>query len=106
MLNYKTATNGEINYNGVVVKEISPITKLNLRGKKREFLTKKKKNLNLLLPTEANTSTISDKLTGIWLSPDEWMIITNDLVEKDTNEYQLNELLFNDISKKNLYSKL
>ena len=39
MLNYKTATNGEINYNGVVVKEISPTMKLNLRGKKREFLT-------------------------------------------------------------------
>ena len=96
------ATNGEINYNGVVVKEISPIMKLNLRGKKREFLTNIGKNLNLLLPTEANTSTISDKLTAIWLSPDEWMIITNDLVKKDTNEYQLNELLFNDISKKNL----
>ena len=102
MLNYKTATNGEINYNGVVVKEISPIMKLNLRGKKREFLTNIGKNLNLLLPTEANTSTIGDKLTAIWLSPDEWMIITNDLVKKDTNEYQLNELLFNDISKKNL----
>ncbi len=100
MLNYKTATNGEINYNGVVVKEISPTMKLNLRGKKREFLTNIGKNLNLLLPTEANTSTISDKLTAIWLSPDEWMIITNDLVKKDTNEYQLNELLFNDISKK------
>jgi sarcosine oxidase subunit gamma len=102
MLNYKTATNGEINYNGVVVKEISPIMKLNLRGKKREFLTNIGKNLNLLLPTEANTSTISDKLTAIWLGPDEWMIITNDLVKKDTNEYQLYDLLFNDISKKNL----
>lgn len=105
MLNYKTATNGEINYNGVVVKEISPIMKLNLRGKKREFLTNIGKNLNLLLPTEANTSTISDKLTAIWLGPDEWMIITNDLVKKDTNEYQLNDLLFNDISKKKLRSR-
>ena len=102
MLNYKTATNGEINYNGVVVKEISPTMKLNLRGKKREFFTNIGKNLNLLLPTEANTSTISDKLTAIWLSPDEWMIVTNDEVKKDTNEYQLNEILFNDISKSSL----
>ena len=39
MLNYKTATNEEINYNGIVVKEISPTMKLNLRGKKREFFT-------------------------------------------------------------------
>ena len=102
MLNYKTATNGEINYNGIVVKEISPIMKLNLRGKKREFFTNIGKNLNMLLPTEANTSTISDKLTAIWLSPDEWMIVTNDEVKKDTNEYQLNEILFNDISKSSL----
>ncbi len=102
MLNYKTATNGEINYNGIVVKEISAIMKLNLRGKKREFFTNIGKNLNMLLPTEANTSTISDKLTAIWLSPDEWMIVTNDEVKKDTNEYKLNEILFNDISKSNL----
>ena len=102
MLNYKPAINGEINYNGIVVKEISPTMKLNLRGKKREFFTNVGKNLNMLLPTEANTSTISDKLTAIWLSPDEWMIVTNEKVKKDTNEYQLNEILFNDISKSNL----
>ena len=102
MLNYKTATNEKINYNGIVVKEISPIMKLNLRGKKREFFTNIGKKLNMLLPTEANTSTISDKLTAIWLSPDEWMIVTNDKLKKDTNEYQLNEILFNDISKANL----
>ena len=102
MLNYKTATNEEINYNGIVVKEISPTMKLSLRGKKREFFTNIGKNLNMLLPTEANTSTISDKLTAIWLSPDEWMIVTNDEVKKDTNEYQLNEILFNDISKSSL----
>ena len=102
MLNHKTATNEEINCNGIVVKEISPIMKLNLRGKKREFFTNIGKNLNMLLPTEANTSTISDKLTAIWLSPDEWMIVTNDEVKKDTNEYQLNEILFNDISKSSL----
>ena len=102
MLNYKKATTGEINHNGVVVREISPIMKMNLRGNKREFFKIIGKNLNLLLPTEANTSTISDKLTAIWLSPDEWMIVSNDLINKDTNEYQLNEILFNDILKSNL----
>ena len=102
MLNYNSVIKNEIKQESISVKEISPVIKINLRGKKREFLTNIGKNLNLLLPTEANTSTISDKLTAIWLSPDEWMIITNDLVKKDTNEYQLNELLFNDISKKKL----
>ena len=72
MLNYKTATSGEINYNGIVVKEISPTMKLNLRGKQREFFTNIGKNLNMLLPTEANTSTISDKLTAI-----VWLLVKN-----------------------------
>ena len=102
MLNYKRATSGEINYDGIVVKEISPILKLNLRGKKREFFTNIGKNLNLILPTEPNTSTISDKLTAIWLSPDEWMIVSNDVVKEETNEHQLNKILFNAISKTNL----
>ena len=56
----------------------------------------------MILPTEANTSSTSDKLTAIWLSPDEWMIISNELVSKDTNKYDLYEILFNRISKTNL----
>ena len=51
-------------------REISPVMKLNLRGKRREFFTTVGKNLNMLLPTEANTSSVGDKLTSIWLSPD------------------------------------
>jgi len=102
MLNYNSVIKNEINLNGVSVKEITPVIKINLRGKKREFLTNVGKNLNMILPTEANTSTTSDKLTAIWLSPDEWMIVSNELISKETNKYQLNELLFNSISKKNL----
>ena len=102
MLNYNSVLKDELNHNGLSIREVSPVMKLNLRGKKREFFTNIGKNLNMLLPTEANTSTISDKLTAIWLSPDEWMIVTNDEVKKDTNEYQLNEILFNDISKSSL----
>ena len=102
MLNYNSVIKNEINLNGVSVKEITPVMIINLRGKKREFLTNVGKNLNMILPTEANTSTTSDKLTAIWLSPDEWMIVSNELISKETNKYQLNELLFNSISKKNL----
>ena len=56
----------------------------------------------MILPTEANTSTTSDKLTAIWLSPDEWMIVSNELVSKDTNKYEIQEILFNSVSKTNL----
>ncbi len=102
MLNYNAVTKNEIKQESVSIKEISPVMKINLRGKEREFLTNVGKNLNIILPTEANTSTTSDKLTAIWLSPDEWMIVSNELVNKDVNKYELYELLFNSISKTNL----
>ena len=102
MLNYNSVIKNEIKQDSVSVKEISPVMKINLRGKKREFLTNVGKNLNMILPTEANTSTTSDQLTAIWLSTDEWMIVSNELVSKDTNKYELNEMLFNSISKTNL----
>ena len=102
MLNYNSVIKNEINQGSISVKEISPVMKINLRGKKREFLTNVGKNLNMILPTEANTSTTSDKLTAIWLSPDEWMIVSNELVNKDINNYELKEMLFNSISKTTL----
>ena len=102
MLNYNSVIKNEINQGSISVKEISPVIKINLRGKKREFLANVGKNLNMILPTEANTSTTSDKLTAIWLSPDEWMVVSNELVSKDTNKYELQEMLFNSISKTTL----
>ena len=56
----------------------------------------------MILPTEANTSSSSSKLTSIWLSPDEWMIISNETSEKDTNKYDVEENLYNSVSKTNL----
>ena len=102
MLNYNSPIKDEKNYSGLTVKEISPIMKLNLRGKSRDFLTTIGKNINMILPIEANTSTTSDNYTSLWLSPDEWMIISNNTINKDSNQYEIEELLFNKISKTNL----
>ena len=104
MLNYNSPIKENKNYSDLTIKEIYPVMKLNIRGKKREFFTNVGKILNMILPTEANTSTTSDKLTSIWLSPDEWMIFTNDIVEKDNNIYELENLLFSSISKNNIGS--
>jgi sarcosine oxidase subunit gamma len=102
MLNFNSPINNQIEYNDISVKEVSPIMKLNLRGKKREFFTTVGKHLDMILPTEANTSSSSSKLTSIWLSPDEWMVISNERTEKDSNNYALEESLYNSISKTNL----
>ena len=68
--------------------------KLNLRGKKREFLSAVGKSLNMLLPTESNTSTSSENYTALWLSPDEWMLYSNNEMNENDNSYEVeNELI-------------
>jgi sarcosine oxidase subunit gamma len=102
MLNYSPALPKEAFIQDLQMKEISPIMKLIVRGKKREFISAVGKSLNILLPTESNTSTQSDKLTALWLSPDEWMIFSNDTMNKNLNDYETEKLLQNNISKINL----
>ena len=88
MLNYINVITEEKSYSGLQMKEVKPVMKLIIRGKKREFLSAIGKSLNLLLPTEANTSTRSEKLTALWLSPDEWMIYSNKISDTDNNNYE------------------
>ena len=104
MLNYHPPIKKEKLYSGLTIKEISPVMKLNLRGKDRDFLTTIGKNINMILPLEANTSSSSDHYTSMWLSPDEWMVVSNDTMDKENNNYEIEELLFNKISKTNLGS--
>ncbi len=102
MLNYTNVIREEKSYTGLQIKEIKPIMKLIIRGKKRDFLSAIGKSLNLLLPTEANTSSRSDRLTALWLSPDEWMIYSNETSSLEDNDYEIENLLNKNISKTNL----
>ena len=55
MLNYHSSIKESKSYSGLTVKEISPLMKLNLRGKSREFLSTIGKNMmgkNLFIPME------------------------------------------------------
>lgn len=102
MLNYSSSIKENKSNVGLTIKEIYPIMKLNLKGKSRDFLSTIGKNINMILPVEANTSSSSDRYTSMWLSPDEWMIVSNDTINKENNNYEIEELLFNKISKTNL----
>jgi len=102
MLNYTNTITEEKSYSGLQMTEIKPIMKLIVRGKKREFLSAVGKSLNLLLPTGANTSSASEKIIALWLSPDEWMIYSNQISKSDNNDYETENLLNNNISKLNL----
>ena len=102
MLSYNQALPKDTLIQDLQMKEIKPIMKLIIRGKKREFISAIGKSLNILLPTEANTSTQSDKLSALWLSPDEWMIFSNEPIDENSNDYETEKLLNNNISKLNL----
>ena len=102
MLNYNQALPKDTLLQDLQMKEVKPIMKLIVRGKKREFISAIGKSLNILLPTEANTSTQSDKLTAVWLSPDEWMIFSNQPIDESSNDYETEKILNNNISKLNL----
>ena len=102
MLSYNQALPKDTLIQDLQMKEIKPIMKLIIRGKKREFISAIGKSLNILLPTESNTSTQSDKLSALWLSPDEWMIFSNEPIDENSNDYETEKLLNNNISKLNL----
>ena len=102
MLNYNSPIKEDKQYNDLYIKEITSIAKLNIRGKTREFFTSVEKNLNIILPTEVNTSSSNKDITVMWLSPDEWMIVSNKFINKVTNQYEFEKDLFDKISKTNL----
>ena len=102
MLNYSNVIENDKSYPGLQMREIKPVMKLIIRGKKRQFLSAVGKSLNLLLPNEANTSSRSDQLTALWLSPDEWMIFSNEILKSDHNNYDVEKLLNKNICKTNL----
>ena len=102
MLSYKTSIKEDKSFSDLEMKEIKPIMKLIIRGKTKNFITVIGKNLNIILPTEANTSTSGETLTALWLSPDEWMLVSNKKVSEDTNTYVIEDNLINNISKAKL----
>ena len=102
MLNYNTTIKENKSYSDLDMKEIKPVMKLIIRGKTKDFITAIGKNLNMILPTEANTSTAGEALTALWLSPDEWMLISNKTTSEETNTYEVEDNLIKNISKAKL----
>ena len=96
MLNIEYPKLEKKTFNGLELSINEPKTKINLRGKKKDFFTKAGKILSLILPIEANTSSSNEKFNALWLSPDEWLIYFDD---DDKNGIFLD--LYNEISKLN-----
>ena len=99
MLNYNPTLKENKTYGHLEINPVTPIGKINLRGDKKEFLTAVDKSINLILPNEPNTSSSSKNLTAMWLSPDEWLVFSNNIIEKQSNIYELENSLKDTISK-------
>ena len=103
MLNFNTPIMNTKEYSKIKISEVEPILKINLRGKNRDFITKIGKELSIIPPVDPNTSSSNEKLNLLWLSPDEWLIYSNDKIDlKGANS--LEDKLYNEISKVKLGS--
>ncbi|MBD1165179.1 sarcosine oxidase subunit gamma [Pelagibacterales bacterium SAG-MED13] len=102
MLNHNQALPEYKSFQDLKISEVTPITKLIIRGKKREFFSAIGKSLDILLPVESNTSTQSEKLSALWLSPDEWLIFSNEITGDNSNYNEPEILLIKNISNLNL----
>ena len=101
MLNYNLPINNSKKYSNLMISIIEPVTKINLRGKKRDFITKIGKSLSIIPPIESNTSSANENLNLIWLSPDEWMLYASEKIYAENDIYKLEDELYKEISKVN-----
>ena len=81
MLNFNTPIMDTKEYSEIIISEVEPILKINLRGKNRDFITKIGKELSIIPPADPNTSSSNERLNLLWLSPDEWLIYSNDKID-------------------------
>ena len=86
MLNYNSPINETKDFNNLKINEESPSAASDVY-----------KRQDILLPTESNTSTVGNNISALWLSPDEWMIYSNDKIAKNNNTYPIEENLVNNI---------
>jgi sarcosine oxidase, subunit gamma len=106
MLNFAPPIKEKYSFNNFSMSEKTSIPKINLRGdqKNKNFISKVGKILGMILPKEPCTTSTKEKITSLWLSPNEWLIVSNEEISKEVNSYDLENILFNDISKKNMGS--
>ena len=104
MLDFFTPVSESQSYNNFSMKEKTPVPKINLRGslENKEFASKIGEILGMILPKEACSTSSKEKITSLWLGPNEWLLVSNDVITKENNTYELAQVLFDNISKTNL----
>ena len=104
MLENYSPINETQNYNNFSMKEKTPVPKINLRGNvnNKDFTSKVGKILGIILPVEVGGIAVKEKISIISTGPNEWLIISNNAVEENGNDFDLENTLYESISKNNL----
>jgi len=104
MLSFNSPITESHTYNNFSMREKTPVAKINLRGdlENKDFVSRVGKILGMILPKEACSTSTKEQITCMWLGPNEWLLVSNDTVDKESNDYELEELLYKNISKTNL----
>ena len=91
MLNFISPVTESHTYNNFSMKERTPVAKINLRGdlENKDFISKAGKILGMILPNESCSTSTKEKITCMWLGPNEWLLVSNDTATKDTIFYFL-----------------
>ena len=91
-------------YNNFSMKEKTPVPKINLRGNvnNKDFTGKVGKLLGIILPVEIGKIAIKEEISIISTGPNEWLIISNNTIEENGNRFELENILYESISKNNL----
>jgi len=104
MLEISSPINEAYSFDNFSMKEKKPVVKINLRGnpKNKEFTSKLGKTLGIILPTEVGSIITKEEMSIITTGPNEWLLISNNVVDKNNNNFELENNLFDLISKNNL----
>jgi sarcosine oxidase, subunit gamma len=92
------------NFNNFSMEENKSIQKINLRGNpnNKGFTSKVGKMLGIILPLEVGKIAIKEEISIICTGPNEWLIVSNKSIEENESIFELENILYENISKKDL----
>jgi sarcosine oxidase subunit gamma len=106
MLEKNSPINKAQDYNNFSMSEKISIPKINLRGNanNKDFTSKVGKILGIILPLDVGKITIKEEISIICTGPNEWLIVSNNTVKENGSGFELENILYENISKNNLGS--
>ena len=104
MLEINPPINERKDFSNFSIYEKTQIAKINLRGnpKNKDFTSKVGKILGIILPVEVGSIVFKEEISVLKNGPNEWLIISNNSIKKDNNDFELENILYESLSKSNL----